>query len=108
MNRFAIAFLLLMPGMTYAQDRNPETFKSVYARQDVSLQTNPNSQFWRGALSVYAEVDTQGKALPLYRTEVRSRWTRENLYLLYICPYEELYLKPAPDPGSETNRLWNW
>jgi hypothetical protein len=108
MNRFAITFLLLMTSATYSQDRNPESFKSVYARQNVSLQTNPKSQFWRGALPVYAEVDTQGNALPSYRTEIRSRWTKESLYLLYICPYEELYLKPAPDPVLETNRLWNW
>jgi hypothetical protein len=34
--------------------------------------------------------------MPKYRTEVRSRWTKDSLYLLYVCPYEELYLKPDP------------
>jgi len=72
------------------------------------LDTNPHSAFWRGALPVYAEVDAHGKAVPRYRTEVRSRWTKENLYLLYVCPYEELYLKPAPTTATETNKLWNW
>ena len=43
-----------------------------------------------------------------YRTEVRSRWTSANLYLLFICPYQELHLKPSPDTVRETNELWNW
>src|SRR5436305_62410 len=29
-------------------------------------------------------------------------------YFLYICPYEELHLKPNPDTKHETNQLWNW
>jgi len=36
------------------------------------------------------------------------RWTRDNLYFLFICPYDELYLKPAPTTNQETNELWNW
>ena len=41
-------------------------------------------------------------------TEIRSRWTNANLYLLYINPYDELNLKPDPTPSVETPRLWNW
>jgi hypothetical protein len=85
-----------------------DTFKSVYSARDVALDTNPGSAFWRGATPVYAEVDGFGKHVPRYRTEVRSRWTRENLYLLFICPFEELHLKPSPNPVNETNELWNW
>jgi len=85
-----------------------EPFKSVYATQDVSLDTEPTSAFWSGALPVYAEVDKFGEPVANHRTEVRSRWTRENLYLLYTCPYEELHLKPDPDSVGETYELWNW
>ena len=85
-----------------------ETFKSIYAAQDVSLETNPNSTFWREAFPIYAQVDIEGNSVPNYRTKVRSRWTKENLYLLYACPYEELYLKPMPNTAQETNKLWNW
>ncbi len=53
-------------------------------------------------------VILDGKPVPGYRTEIRSRWTKDNLYLLFICPYEELYLKPSPDTANETNKLWNW
>ena len=31
-----------------------------------------------------------------------------HLYLLFICPYTELNLKPDPTTSVETPRLWNW
>jgi hypothetical protein len=40
--------------------------------------------------------------------EIRSRWTEKTLYLLYTCPFDELNLKPDPNPAVETPRLWNW
>lgn len=30
------------------------------------------------------------------------------LYVLFICLYHELYLKPSPDTEKETNELWKW
>jgi hypothetical protein len=108
MNKFVATCLLAMTGAAHAQSVNAGEFKSIYAAEDASLATNPRSTFWRGALPVYAEVNAHGEAVPLYRTEVRSRWTKENLYLLYACPYQELYLKPAPNTAIETNKLWNW
>lgn len=98
----------MLAGAASAQDKSSEVFKSVYSAQEVSLTTDPASPFWREAFPVYAEVDALGRPVPVYRTEVRSRWTKENLYLLYICPYEELNLKPSPDTVAETNQLWNW
>ena len=97
-----------MTSAAYAQDLSSGVFKSVYAAHDVSLETNAQSAFWRDALPVYLEVDKHGRTLPSYRTEVLSRWTKENLYLLYVCPYEELCLKPQPNTVTETNQLWNW
>ena len=49
-----------------------------------------------------------GRVVPRYRTEVRTRWTKSNLYFLFVCPYEKLHLKPAPNNQRETNELWNW
>jgi len=108
MKRIATTCLLMLTGAASAQNTAPATFKSVYAARDISLDTNPTSAFWRAALPVYADGDNYGKTVPNHRTEVRSRWTKKNLYLLYICPYEELYLKPAPDAVRETYELWNW
>lgn len=107
--KFLVALCLLVTtGGAYAQSAEAGMFKSVYAAKDVALDTEPGSAFWRGASPVYAEVDGRGKVVPGYRTEVRSRWTGKNLYLLYVCPYEELYLKPSPVTKVETNELWNW
>ena len=108
MKRIATTCLFLLTGAASAQNTASTTFKSVYAARDISLDTNPKSAFWRGALPVYAEGDNYGKLVPHHQTEVRSRWTKGNLYLLYICPYEELYLKPSPDAVGETYELWNW
>ena len=45
---------------------------------------------------------------PGHRTEIRSRWTEKFLYFLFICPYEQLHLKPDPVTDKETNKLWDW
>ena len=108
MNWLVATCVLVMTGAAYAQDAGSAAFKSVYAALDVALDTDPGAGFWRGASPVFAEVDGHGKVVPSHRTEVRSRWTKENLYLLFVCPYEELHLKPSPDTVKETNELWNW
>jgi len=82
--------------------------RSMQAKADVPLTTNRDSPFWRGAQPVYMDTDSQGRLVPGYRTEVRTRWTKQNLYLLFICPYEQLNLKPDPKTSTETNQLWNW
>ncbi len=85
------------------------TFESVRATRDVVVNTNTRSAFWRGARPVYLERNTWGRAVPYLRTEVLSRWTKENLYLLFICPYAQLNLHPDPHPPvTKTNELWNW
>ena len=81
---------------------------SVHAAQDVPLGLDPNSDFWRASRPVYMEKDSFGKIVPRYRTEVRTRWTNKNLYFLFVCPYQELHLKPAPSTDKETDELWNW
>jgi hypothetical protein len=54
------------------------------------------------------DKDKSGKVLPTYRTKVLTRWTKNNLYFLFVCPYEELNLKSSPTTKQETNQLWNW
>jgi len=108
MKWFVRACLIVATGAASGQNMGPESFQSVYSLRDVALDANPRTAFWQGAKPVYAEVDSQGIPVPGYRTEVRSRWTTENLYLLFVCPYEELHLKPSPDTVKETNELWKW
>lgn len=85
-----------------------EVAVSKLAPHDVAVDTDAKSRFWSSAPVIIAEKDKNGKTLPGYRTEVRSRWTREYLYFLFVCPYEVLLLKPNPDTHAETNQLWNW
>jgi hypothetical protein len=100
-----VAFALVGSSLVAAADN---TIESTWATKDVTLDTNPASQFWRGARPVYMEKDSHDKRVPSYRTEVRTRWTDKNLYFMFICLYEELSLKPNPNTENETNQLWNW
>jgi len=106
--RFLASCLLFFSGTIHGNAGDRTTFRSAYAAQEVELDTDPQSAFWQGAPLVYAEVDNWGHVVPGYRTKVRSRWTKNNLYLLYACPYEELYLKPSPTAAEETYGLWKW
>jgi hypothetical protein len=78
------------------------------AKEDVALDTNPASTFWSETVPIYADRDKYDQVLPGYRTEIRSRWTAKNLYFLFSCPYEELFLRPSPSTITETYKLWNW
>jgi hypothetical protein len=100
-----VALLLFAATAFGADDASVE---SVQARRDVTLTTNPASSFWRSARPVYAEKDKSGKPLSGRRSAIRSRWTQNYLYFLFVCPYNTLYLKPAPNTATETYQLWDW
>lgn len=107
MNAFKLSLcLVLVSSGALAADNKVAT--TTEAAEDVDLETNPASAFWSQALPIYAEHDKNDQALPGYRTEIRSRWTVKNLYFLFSCPYEELFLHPHPRTTTETNELWNW
>jgi len=78
------------------------------AREDFALTADPGAAAWKKTHGVFAERDREGQGVPGHRTEIRSRWTSGNLYLLFICPYEELNLKPDPVTSAETPKLWDW
>jgi hypothetical protein len=108
LKRFLASCVVLLSGAIHASAQDDGVFRSVYAARDVELDTHSQSIFWQGAHPAYAEVDSRGRSVPGYRTRVSSRWTKKNLYLLFECPYEELYLKPSPNAVNETFELWNW
>src|SRR5438874_2563846 len=74
--------------------------ESTWSKTDAALDTNPDSQFWRGAPPAYMEKDSHDKPVPRYRTEVRTRWTNKNLYFLFVCPYEEQKIKILVGPAG--------
>ena len=87
---------------------NIDVLQSKHAERDIGPDLDVNSGFWRDAPRVLFNHDSFGNAVPNHGTEVRSRWTSGNLYFLFICPFEELHLKPNPKRIEETNQLWNW
>jgi hypothetical protein len=91
-----------------AQAGGPGLIRSVYAKKDFALTADPAAKNWKGVAPVVAELDHFGKPVPGHRTEIRARWTKDHLYFLFVCPYEELYLKSNPSLTEETNQLWNW
>jgi Carbohydrate family 9 binding domain-like len=107
-NGFVEVLLLSLIVSSVAVGADHPTIDSVQAMDDVPLDLDPAAPFWREASPVYMERDNLGKIVPGYRTAVRTRWTNNNLYFLFVCPFQELHLKPSPTTEKETNELWNW
>src|SRR5579862_2793712 len=100
--------LLLCLVASVLMARDPAVATSRYAPADFSLSADPDAPQWRDAPSVIAENGPHGEPVPGHRTEIRSRWTPKNIYFLFICPYQQLHLKPNPSQTAETNQLWDW
>ena len=82
---------------------------SLYSEGAPALSADPSAPFWTDAPRVRSQADQYGRPVPGYELEVRSRWTKQDLYLLFICHHQSLlYLKPNPSQTTETNELWNW
>jgi cellulose/xylan binding protein with CBM9 domain len=95
------------PGGASMPDES-RVFVSRRAPADFALTADPDAPSWKGITGVIADKDREGKPVPGHRTEIRSRWTPGNLYLLFSAPYEQLNLKPNPSTDTETDKLWDW
>jgi hypothetical protein len=104
----SIIAILLYAMAPAPQPDASQVLSSLFSPTDLELSTDPSSAVWSKAPRVVVDKNYLGEPIPGPPTEMRSRWTREHLYLLYICPYDELNLKPDPDRSAETPRLWNW
>ncbi len=82
--------------------------ETAYTARDFELSADPESALWSKAPRVTADRNYLGQPIPGAPTEIRSRWSEAYLYLLYLCPYDELNLRPDPNPVAETPELWNW
>lgn len=88
--------------------REPDVIASRHAASDFAVTADPLAPDWKNVPGVFAEKSSRGEPVPGHRSEIRSRWTSENIYFLFICPYQELNLKPNPSQTAETNHLWDW
>jgi hypothetical protein len=108
MNGFANIVMLLFFASGVVAGQSQTVMESRHATQDVVLSIDPSAEFWSPSAPMFMEKDSFGEVVPGFRTAVRTRWTKNNLYFLFVCPYKELYLKAAPNTRKETNELWNW
>jgi len=81
---------------------------SLWCSNTPPLNTDPEHPFWKTAPSIIMERDASGQVVPGHTSEVRSRWTAQDLYFLFKCPFAELNLKPEPVLNAETPQLWDW
>src|SRR5947209_17132267 len=105
LQRLCLALLVCAPpGLC---DR-PGVILSRHADADFAPSADPEAPQWKAVSGIFMDHGPKGDPVPGHRTEVRSRWTQDNVYFLFICPYETLYLKPKPTVTRETNKLWEW
>lgn len=93
---------------SFALQAAEPTLVSRYSGKDLPLTADAAAAHWKDITPVVIESDYNGKATPGHRMDVRSRWTNEHLYLLFVNQYQELTLKPDPVTNADTPRLWNW
>lgn len=84
------------------------TIVSRFAAGDPALTLDAGAALWAQAEPVRVERERFGAMAVKRPTEVRSRWTVGHLYLLFVCPYERMHLKPNPVTATETDHLWDW
>ena len=104
-NMKAVLILALIPVLSWGQTA---TLLSHRAPAGAELTAESDSAFWRSIQGIAMSGDYFGTPVANHRTEVRSRWTPAHLYLLFICQYEDLNLKPDPSTTAETPQLWSW
>jgi hypothetical protein len=98
-----VTLLLALAFASMAEDA-----RSLRTADEFDLSADPARAEWIEAPAVVFSHDRYGRPVPGHRTEVRSRWTAENLYLLFVCQYEDFFFKPGPPAEGETNGLWDW
>lgn len=106
--KMMLLLALLVGSMAVLARSAGDALISRRAAADIELTADPTNPFWQEAPVAIMENDRWERPIPSHRTEIRSRWTDRNLYLLFVCPYEELYLRPNPSTTTETNELWEW
>ena len=85
-----------------------QTIQCSYSAADAPLPLDPAAAFWKGAPMVAFTHDYLGKDTGLKPTEVRVRWSKQFLYVLYVGRFDVMHLKPNPVVDKDTVPLWDW
>ena len=85
-----------------------QTIRGTYLAKDAPLPLDPSASFWKKAPMAAFQHDYLGKDTGLKTTEVRIRWSKQFLYVLFVGPYDVMHLKPNPVTDKDTVPLWDW
>lgn len=109
-----LLLILLTPQFAVAADRVCEVasptavFSVPHVAKARRLNTDPKSGTWAHAGSTWIEKDcTHEIDYPKLKSEVRGFWTDYDLYLLFICPYDQLNLWLPADNRNDRLKLWD-
>jgi Carbohydrate family 9 binding domain-like len=97
--------LLALLGITVM---SAQTLRGTYSLNDSTVSLDPNSAFWKDAPVASFQHDSTGRDTGLKPTDVRVRWSKQFLYVLFVGRYEAMYLKPEPVVDKDTVPLWDW
>jgi Carbohydrate family 9 binding domain-like len=104
MTKVILSLVLLFSLPQQAQQSN--VFLSYQAPKDHELNPDPDCDFWKQAKSIVLDRSILGELDPSVRSEARSRWTEDYLYLLFWGPFDVPHLKPDPETRHKTYKLW--
>lgn len=77
------------------------------ATADWALTADPEAAPWKGIPGVRTSHDRYNQLVSGADTEIRSRWTKDNAYFLFISNYQTQHLKANPT-REETWGLWDY
>jgi alpha-galactosidase len=81
---------------------------ALYIDNDLRIENSRTAIEWQYASPITFDSDWQGKnADPQRETEVRVLWSRQNLYLRFVCQYRELFTFEDSDPNGRRDHLWD-
>jgi hypothetical protein len=86
----------------------PGVLHSALTASNFALTADPAAPHWKDAPKVTFRTNSAGQKVPIGATEVRSRWTSDSLYLLFISPFDQLHLRSNPVTDRDTPQLWDW
>lgn len=75
---------------------------------EIALDASRIAPEWNLATAITFSHDWQGKNPdPGRQTEVRVLWTRQTLYLRFVCRYRELHVFSDSDADGRRDQLWD-
>ena len=75
---------------------------------EIRLDAANSAPEWQFAMPIRFCSDWQGEnPEPALETEVRILWSKEILYLRFVCRYRELFVFDDSDPSGRRDHLWD-